>query len=206
MAHGAGRYERFIAPRKRDLLGGVRGTVVEIGAGTGVNIEYLSSGGVDRYIAVEPNPCMHPYLRRASEEHGVGMELRAEPFEEAALEAGSADVVLCTLVLCSVADPAAVLARVKRILKPGGRFIFIEHVAAPRGTARRAAQRMVRPVWRTLGDGCNPDRETWMAIEQAGFAGVQYERFAAPLPLVRPHIAGIARTVDGVTNEGEVGA
>jgi ubiquinone/menaquinone biosynthesis C-methylase UbiE len=196
LAHGAGRYERFMRSRKARLLrdaGEGGGTVLEIGAGTGVNIEYLPRD-IGRYIAVEPNPFMHRHLRRAARDRGVQLDLRAEPFEAADIEDFSVDAVVCTLVLCSVADPAAVVRRIQRILRPGGKFIFIEHVAAPRGTGLRRIQLAIRPVWRVLGDGCHPDRETEHTISEAGFEGLSLERFRANLPVVSPHIAGVART------------
>jgi ubiquinone/menaquinone biosynthesis C-methylase UbiE len=201
MAHGAGRYERFIAGRKRRLLGGVGdgGTVLEIGAGTGVNIPYLPRS-MARYIAVEPNPYMHPHLLKMAREHSAAVDLRDRPFEEIQIPDASVDAVVCTLVLCSVADPALVLERIGRMLRPGGRFIFIEHIAAPPGTWLRAVQRSIRPLWRRLGDGCHPDRETANLIEERSdsgsgcFASLNLERFRAPLPMVSPHIAGTART------------
>jgi len=91
-----------------------------------------------------------------------------------------------------VEDLGAALREIRRVLKPGGRFVFIEHVAAPAGSWRRRLQRWVRPVWRALGDGCHPDRETLQAIRAAGFARVEAEEFLAPVGLVAPHIAGFA--------------
>jgi hypothetical protein len=78
------------------------------------------------------------------------------------------------------------------VLRPGGRFAFIEHVAAPHGTRTRRVQRWIRPVWRVLGDGCNPERETWVSIRKAGFAEVNLQHFRVPFPVIGPHIAGIA--------------
>ena len=69
---------------------------------------------------------------------------------------------------------------------------IIEHVAAPKGTFLRRVQTTIRPIWQVLGDGCNPARETWVAIEKAGFSHLNYEHFEAPFPIVSPHIMGIA--------------
>ena len=100
--------------------------------------------------------------------------------------------VVTTLVLCSVDDPEAALQEVLRVLKPGGRFIFVEHVAAPHGTTTRKWQRRLRGFWRCICDGCTLDRETWIVIEEAGFATCEIEHFEAEdAPLVKPHIAGI---------------
>ena len=120
------------------------------------------------------------------------MELRTGSAERLDVEDATADAVVSTLVLCSVADLAAVLKEIRRVLKPGGRFVFIEHVAAPQGTWLRRAQRAFRPLSKTFADGCQPDRETWRAIEAAGFAQVDLEHFRAPAPIISPHIAGVA--------------
>jgi ubiquinone/menaquinone biosynthesis C-methylase UbiE len=104
----------------------------------------------------------------------------------------SVDVVVTTLVLCSVRDPEAALGEIVRVLKPGGRFIFIEHVAASRGTLTHWTQWAVGPAWKVVADGCRPTRETWRVIEQAGFGHVALEHFRLPWPIVGPHIAGVA--------------
>jgi ubiquinone/menaquinone biosynthesis C-methylase UbiE len=108
----------------------------------------------------------------------------------------SVDAVVATLVLCSVDDLGRTLREVQRVLKPGGTFAFVEHVAAPRGTRLRRAQALIRPVWRIVADGCTPDRETWVALEGAGFETLAYDCFRMPSPvgLLSPGIAGKATT------------
>lgn len=190
LSKGGDAHERLIAPRKRSLLEGLQGTVLEIGPGTGANLGYYQP--TVRLLGVEPNPHMHQYLSREAERVGRKMELRNGTAEHLQVADASVDAVVSTLVLCSVRDQRAALAEVLRVLRPGGRFVFVEHVAAPRGTWRRRVQRAVRPVWSLLGDGCQPDRETWHTIERAGFAEVVCDHFRLPVPVVWPHIAGWA--------------
>ncbi len=184
------RYERWIAERKRALFSGLRGTVLEIGPGAGVNLAYYSP--CVRWIGIEPNVYMQAYLRNEAETRGMQVDLRTGVAERLDAADESADAVVSTLVLCSVSCVADVLKEIQRVLKPGGKFVFIEHVAAPKGTWLRRVQRILRPFCRFFAEGCHPDRETWAEIDRAGFAHVQYEHFRAPLPLVSPHIAGVA--------------
>src|SRR5512143_3688812 len=134
LARANGPYERWMADRKRNLFGALRGVVVEIGPGAGANLPYLRSDV--RWIGIEPNPYARPYLERAAREAGVAHELREGDAERLPVEAASADAVIGTLVLCSVKDIGAALHEIQRVLKPGGRYVFIEHVAAPAGTLR----------------------------------------------------------------------
>ena len=192
MHRADGADQRLYGDRKHRLLGDLAGTVVEIGAGAGPNARYLAPGA--RWVAVEPNVHMHPYLREQAEEFGLDVQPEVGVAEALPVDDASADAVVSTLVLCSVDDVAQALVEVRRVLKPGGRFVFIEHVAAGRGTFRRSAQRVLRRPWGGVADGCRPDRDTGAAIEAAGFAAVDVEHFDADLPfnLVKPHIAGVA--------------
>ncbi|WP_022835370.1 class I SAM-dependent methyltransferase [Salisaeta longa] len=191
LARGDDAQHRIYGARKRELLGPLRGTVVEIGPGTGLNFRYLSPNIT--WIGLEPNPHMHSFIRRAAAARGVSdLDLRPAPLETALLPDGTADAVVSTLVLCSVPDVDDALRRIHRWLRPGGRLVFIEHVIAPERTAQRLVQRGLRPCWSCLADGCHPDRDTAAALHRSPFAKVAIERFNAPLPVVRPHIAGHA--------------
>lgn len=190
VARGCRRHELAVARYKQALLRSATGTVVEIGPGAGVN---LSHYGPDvRWIGIEPNLHMHRYLHAEAARLGRRIELHSSTAERIELPDACADAVVSTLVLCSVSDVAGVLREVRRILRPGGRFLFIEHVAAPRGSWKRRLQRALRPLWRIAGDGCRPDQETSRLIREAGFAHVEIESFQVPLPIVGPHIAGAA--------------
>ena len=190
LALGDDAQHRIYGARKRELFEDLAGTVVEIGPGTGVNLPYLPTAV--RWIGLEPNPHMHDLLRPKLEERGFDYDLRTDPAQDTGLPDASADAVVSTLVLCSVPDLDDTLAEIRRILKPGGRFFFIEHVAAEPGRTLRWVQSAIRPVWRPLADGCRPDRNTGAALDRAGFASVEYEHFEAPVPVVSPHIVGVA--------------
>jgi SAM-dependent methyltransferase len=190
LALGDDAQHRLYGDRKRRLFSGLEGTVVEIGPGTGVNLPYLPDG--IEWIGLEPNPHMHPFLREQLAGRTIDGDLRTAPAEDTGLPAASADVVISTLVLCSVPALDATLAELRRILRPGGRLLFIEHVAAPRDTWLYTLQRGIRPVWSRLADGCHPDRDTGAALERAGFSSVAVDAFETGLPVVSPHIVGTA--------------
>lgn len=196
LAHAADAQRRLYADLKRGLFTRLPSpharalTVVEIGAGAGPNAPFLPAG--TRWIAVEPNVHFHPHLERAATDHGLHLEVVAGTAEALPLPDASADAVVSTLVLCSVADVRQSLAEVRRVLRPGGRALFIEHVAAPRGTLRRRAQRLVRRPWGWLADGCRPDQETGRLVREAGFGSVEIEAVRVPLGLASPHVVGVA--------------
>jgi ubiquinone/menaquinone biosynthesis C-methylase UbiE len=186
-----GRYELSVAGKKQTLFAGIQGDVLEIGPGTGVNLVYLPVG--IRWIGVEPNTFMHGYLRELGLKLGLNIDIRVGTAEQLPVADNSMDAVISTQVLCSVNDPARVLQEIQRVLKPGGRFLFVEHVAAAPGTTLRRWQRLARPVSALIGDGCHPDRETWSDIERAGFALIQLEHFEIESAVLsKPHIAGVA--------------
>ena len=190
LAHCGARYERMVAKRKRGLFAGLSGDILEIGPGAGPNLGYYPTDC--RWIGVEPNPFMHPYLCQAAQRTGLRIEIRTIVAEKLPAESESVDVVVSTLVLCSVTDPAMVLREIHRVLKPDGRFVFLEHVAAPEGTRLRKVQRIIRPVWKRIADVCYPDRETGPAIDRAGFSKVSYENFRLPLGPGSTQISGFA--------------
>lgn len=181
-------YDRFIEPYKRGLFANLSGTVLEIGAGTGENFPYYPAGL--RWIGVEPNVYMHPHLLERAKTHGIQGELRTGVAEKLPVEDGSVDAVVSTLVLCSVGDQDGVLREILRVLRPGERFLFIEHVVGEGGL--RTTQKLIKPVWRAVADGCELDRDTAAAVRRAGFSSVEIQAFAAPIWPASPHIAGVA--------------
>ncbi|MCL4522365.1 MAG: class I SAM-dependent methyltransferase [Acidobacteria bacterium] len=190
LVHACPQHEKIVAPHKRELLTGLRGTILEIGPGTGVNLAYYPQDV--RWIGIEPNPLLHAHLRAALDASRIAGEFRFGSAESLDVPDASCDTVVSTLVLCTVPNLAATLREIRRVLRPGGRFVFMEHVAAPRGTLLRGVQRLIRPAWNYFGDGCHPDRETWKFIESAGFSSLQLDHFRIASPIVAPHIRGFA--------------
>ncbi len=195
-AHSGDQYEDEIRSRKQALFGNLHGAVLEIGPGAGPNIHYYPEG--IQWLGVEPNPFMVPYLEKVIRKLGPPPgSFRIDPGDPKGnrLPAGDAsmEAVVSTLVLCSVPDPEATVREIRRVLKPGGRFVFIEHVAAPRGSLMREVQNFIQPLWTLAAAGCHPNRETWETIAHAGFAQVKLEHFSVPgAGLVGPQIAGSA--------------
>ena len=181
--------ESRVLSRLRPLVAGeATGVVLEIGAGTGANFPYYRKA--QKIAAVEPDPFM---LRRAGKRArhlGLDVEFHQAVAEALPFPDASFDTVVATLVFCTVADPARALAEVRRVLKPGGAFRFIEHVRAERGAAA-GAQDLLTPVWQQFGAGCHLNRRTVDAIRAAGFEIVEAEQ-EKPFPLL-PLVAGVAR-------------
>jgi ubiquinone/menaquinone biosynthesis C-methylase UbiE len=180
-----------MADLKRSLLGHLQGRVLEIGPGAGTNLAYFPPD--IHWIGVEPNLFTHPYIRQEAERQGLkDIELHGQQAEQLPVEDGSLDAVVSTYVLCSVTDIDTTLKDIQRVLKPGGTFVFMEHVAATDGTCTRTVQDGITPVWKTVFDHCHPNRETWRNLKKAGFATVDYQTFRLSIPVVSPHIAGVA--------------
>ena len=185
------------AEHRRELLAGLSGRVVEVGAGNGVNFKHYPAT-VDEVVAVEPEP----YLRARAEEEAGGAPVRVSVVaglaDELPLEDGSADAVVVSLVLCTVPSQASALAEVRRVLKPGGELRFYEHVLAEEPKLARAQRVATRSrIWPLVGGGCHADRATPEAIEAAGFEMESCRRFdfrpSVLVALAAPHVLGVAR-------------
>lgn len=183
-------YEPLISDRKRRLFSSVRGRVLEIGPGTGPNLRYFDRSV--EWTGLEYNPKMRPYLQREADRIGLDVTLIDGSALDIPLPDASVDYVVGTLVLCSVPCQQTVLDEVSRVLRPGGKYLFVEHVAAQPGTWKAFVQRMIKPIWRCCADGCCIDRKTWEILGAFPFAKVEIERFDLKFPVVSPHIMGVA--------------
>ena len=183
------------AERRARLLEGLRGRVVEVGSGHGLNFPHYPST-VDDVTAIEPDPTLRELAER--EAGRAAVRISVVDGDAAALPAndGEFDAAIASLVLCSVPDPGAALGELHRVLRPGGELRFYEHVRS-RSRAFARFQRMVDVGWPIVGGGCHTSRDTGAAIERAGFEIESCDRFDfKPGVLhtpVKPHIFGTAR-------------
>ena len=196
------RYLDVITRRHKEHAFGdlTAGTIVEIGAGVGANFRYLPTGS--DLIAVEPNRAMYERLRRRAAEHDVELELVTGPAEALPLADDSVDTVICSLVLCTVADPDAALREIVRVVRPGGTFRFVEHVAAGPASPRRWIQRAITRPWSWLFQGCRLCRDTEALVAAAGFGELDVLRRRFRRSLFVPVNSAIAgRAVVAPTHE-----
>jgi ubiquinone/menaquinone biosynthesis C-methylase UbiE len=187
----AGRAERAgIAERRHDLLAGLEGDVVEIGAGTGASLPHYELAR--RVVAIEPDASMAKRLPHRLEEAKVPVEVVTARAEKLPFPDESFDAAVAAFVLCSVDDPQAVLAEARRVLRPGGKLVLLEHVRGDGRTGRW--QDRITPLHRKMAGNCHLNRDTRATVVAAGFDATAVERTHLPgtHALVRPGIQGVA--------------
>ncbi len=184
---------------RAELLGGLSGEVLEVGAGTGLNLPHYPAA-VTRLCLTEPDRHMRARLLRKIEERADRrIESSEASIEKLPFDGAAFDAVVVTLVLCSVTEPAAALGEMRRVLKPGGTLVYLEHVAARDNPGRLVWQRRIEPFWKRIAGNCHLARRTTDAIVLAGFEieRERYESMRKAWSLARPSIRGVARKVAG---------
>jgi SAM-dependent methyltransferase len=172
------------------FLDGLHGAVLEIGPGPGSLLQYLPKGV--SYSAVEPNPYLHDTIRAAANKSGRNaINIIQGSVENIPCPDATFDAVVSVRTLCSM-DTAQALREIKRVLKPHGQFVFVEHVVAPKGTIHWFVEQLIRYPHRILRGGCDPAKDIERFIRQAGFASVQIERFKVERDFTDHRIAGVA--------------
>lgn len=179
---------------RQQLLQNVSGDVLELGCGTGVNLEFYPDT-VKRLVLIEPSVHMRKQLQaKVSSSQQANIELLNDKAEYISLPDASFDAVVCTLVLCSVNDLEKTLSEIHRILRPQGKLHFIEHVAATNNNTRYKWQCRLAFLWKYIAAGCHITRHTEDAIGSAGFNIIEIKRqsMRGVPTIVRPSIRGIA--------------
>ncbi len=184
--------ERTWMGRAREqLVGPATGQILEIGAGTGANLSHYEQA--ERVVLTEPDVEMRERLRSKLGQASVPVEVSPDSADHLDFPDASFDVVVSTLVLCTVPDPAATVAEARRVLRPGGKLLFIEHVRGD-DSRRLKVKRFVEPLWSWVALGCRITQDTVGLLEQAGFA-VDVTEVMEPSkvpPVVKPFLMGVA--------------
>src|SRR5262249_13697290 len=184
-----------IATRRRQLLEGLAGTVIEIGAGNGLNFAHYPAG-ITRVLAVEPDPFLRRIAHRSAASAPVPVEVTDRVGEDLPAGDGTFDAAVATFVLCSVDSQQTVLREIHRVLRPGGQLRFLEHVRAESPGWRRAQRLLDMTFWPALCGGDHAGRDTAAAVRAAGFTIERLDRFRFPgtrltLP-TSPHLSAVA--------------
>jgi len=188
-----GFYDRYIGPaliacacsagpisRQREkVVPLASGDVLELGMGAGANLPFYDRERVKGVFAVEPNASMRQRAEKVAAETALPVHLIEGVGEQLPYETGRFDCVVCTYTLCTVQDVARTLAEARRVLKPGGRFLFCEHGRAPDADVLRW-QRRIEPIWKPIGGGCHLTRQPGAAIREAGLSVSWQEQFYLP--------------------------
>ena len=184
-----------ILKHRRIMVPEAEGRVLEVGMGSGTNLPYYDGERVSEIVGVEPSEGMRIKARRAIDGQSIPVELIDAPGEALPVEDASIDTVLLTFTLCTIPDYEAALAEMRRVLKPGGKLVFVEHgLAADAGIARW--QRRVEPVWKAIGGGCHLTRPMDKLIADGGF---RIDRLEADYTPKTPKFSGfVYRGLAGV--------
>jgi SAM-dependent methyltransferase len=164
-----------VARHRRELLAHASGNVLEIGFGTGLNLPFYPAG-VHKVTAVDPNAGMHALARKRIEQTGIEVDHRVLGGERLPFDDGTFDCAVSTFTLCSIADVGQALGEVYRVLRPGGRFLFLEHGLSPEPTVRRW-QRRLNWLEVRLADGCRLDRDIREIVSTQPFSDVRMDQF-----------------------------
>jgi ubiquinone/menaquinone biosynthesis C-methylase UbiE len=165
----------LVARHRRELLAHAAGDVLEVGFGTGLNLPYYPEG-VRKLTTVDPNAGMHSLARRRIKKSKVEVDQRVLGGERLPFDAGTFDCVVSTFTLCSIAEVGEALAEVNRVLRPGGRFLFLEHGLSPEPAVQKWQRRLNRlEMW--LADGCRLDRDIRGLVAAQPFSSVQIDQF-----------------------------
>lgn len=197
MTPHTGWYERHVLPylvdlacglntvrrQRRKVVPAAHGNVLEVGIGTGLNLEHYDKARVDQVVGVDPGLEMHPLAQKRARQAGLTVELVGLSAEKLPFDASTFDTVVVTYALCTIADPLAALVEMRRVLKRGGLLVFCEHGLAPDPSVRRWQHRLT-PLWARVAGGCHLDRNVPALLSEAGFQSRDLQTAYLPGPRV----------------------
>lgn len=161
-----------VMKRRSAVVPLAQGDVFELGCGGGINHTFYDAGAISSYAGIDPHEGLLAGAREAARAKGWAADIRAGRGEAIPFADASFDCAVCTFTLCSVDDPKAVMHEMRRVLRPGGTLLFLEHGRAPDAPVRRWQER-IEPVWKRLAGGCHLTRPITSALAGAGFAAEQ---------------------------------
>jgi ubiquinone/menaquinone biosynthesis C-methylase UbiE len=167
--------------QRRKVVPQAQGQVLEIGIGTGLNLEHYDKGKVSKIVGLDPGLEMHRLAQKRIEKAGLTVELVGLSAERIPFDASTFDTVLVTYSLCTIPDPLAALGEMRRVLRPGGRLIFCEHGLAPDPSVRRWQDRLT-PLWSKIAGGCRLNRDIPALLQESGFQSRDMETLYLPGP------------------------
>lgn len=190
-----GWYERHVLPYLIDVACGIKavqrqrhkvvplaqGHVLEIGIGTGLNLEHYDRAKIENIVGLDPGLEMHRIAQKRVERAGLQVELVGLSAERIPYDDGSFDTVLVTYSLCTIPDPVAALKEMRRVLNPSGKLIFCEHGLAPDASVRRWQDRLT-PLWSKLAGGCHLNRDIPALLCEVGFESADMQTMYLPGP------------------------
>ncbi len=182
-----------LSDKRARLVSLARGHTLELGAGTGLNLKHYPREGIDLVLSEPEAPMAKRLQRRVARERRDAQVIRASA-ERLPFDAGRFDCVVATLVLCTVPDQVAALAEIRRVLKPKGSLLVLEHVRSSDDGLARLQDRL-QPLWIRIGHGCHCNRDTLAGIRSAGFeiSDIEHDQMPKTAAFVRPLIVGRAK-------------
>lgn len=182
--------KKWIARVRKNIVSGLEGNILEIGAGTGANFQYYSSDKVAAVTTIEPNPYMIEQAKEKAKESALPIIFHQGIAEDMPFQEGEFDTVVATLVLCSVHDPHKVFQEMRRVCKKGGRIILFEHVRTE-SASLAALQDILTPAWKKLCDGCHLNRDTGRYMKESGIDVINEKHY----------LKGIFIEFEGINNK-----
>ncbi|MGB0921675.1 MAG: class I SAM-dependent methyltransferase [Alphaproteobacteria bacterium] len=173
--------QKPVMQQRQKVVPSAQGRVLEVGIGSGLNLEFYDRSKIDHLWGLEPSEGIRKKAQAKAEELGMAVEFLGLKGEEIPLDDNSVDTVVITYTMCTIPDVMTALGQMRRVLKPGGQMLFSEHGKAPDAAVRKWQDRL-NPIWGVIGGGCNLNRDIPGLVEQAGFKMTEMQASYIPGP------------------------